>query len=221
MSVAPLILLGAGTVLSTIATLREGQQMATAESYNARVAEAQVKAVRESAAFQSETFRKQTELQEQTLTAQSKVEQAKLLREKGKTLSAQRAAYAKAGVRIDEGTPLDVMADTAANYELDLAVNRYNLESSLYANRYNLATGLEAIRYGAETDVARLQSEAEYRRRLGKSYKTASYLKAGSTLLTGLAAYGALGGFGGATGSASKGTKVISVGRSGYGKSFI
>ena len=199
--------LAAATAVTVIGQLREGQQMAGAEGYNARVAEANAKAVRESAAFQAETFRRQTEaesdilrkstaMETEVLTKQSALEQAKITKEKQKTISAQRAAYAKAGVRLEEGTPLDVMADTAAEYELDLATGRYNLASALNAKQfnlssnlaiknYNLATGLETIRYGAETDVARLQSEAEYRRRLGKSYKTASYLKSAGTLLTG------------------------------------
>ena len=155
-------LLVAGTALATIGALREGQQMATAEKYSARVAEAQAGAVRTSAAFESETLKKQSE-----------IEQAQIRRAKQKATSTQRALYAKAGVRLEEGSPLEVMADTAAQYELDLA-----------ANRYNLATGLETIRYGSETQQAQLSAEAEYRRRLAKSYRTTSYLQAGSTLLT-------------------------------------
>lgn len=158
-----IILLAATTALETISAIREGQTTSAIQKYNARVAEAEAGAIKTSAAFESETLRKQNEL-----------EQAKIAREKTKTLSTQRAAYAKAGVRIEEGTPLEVMADTAAQYELDLA-----------ANRYNLGTGLETIRYGAETQVAQKQAEAEYRRQLAKAAKTASYLKAGSTLLTG------------------------------------
>ena len=203
--------LAAATAVTVVSQLREGQQMGAGEGYNARVAEANAKAVRESAAFQTETLKRQAEtesdilrksttIETDILKKQSEVEAAKITKEKGKTISAQRAAYAKAGVRLDEGTPLDVMADTAAEYELDLATGRYNLastinakqfnlESNLAVKNYNLATGLETIRHGAETDVARLQSEAEYRRRLGKSYKQASYLKAGGTLLT--AGYGA------------------------------
>jgi len=41
-------------------------------------------------------------------------------RRKGRRLAGkQRAAYAKAGVKIDEGTPLDVLAQTAADAELN------------------------------------------------------------------------------------------------------
>jgi hypothetical protein len=165
-----LVALTAAAAVKAVGELKEGQQQSATEKYNASVAEAQAGAVKTSAAFESET-----------LTKQSELEQAKTTREKTKTLSEQRALYAKSGVRVDVGSPLDVMADTAANYELDLA-----------ANRYNLATGLETIRYGAETQTSQLSAEAQYRRQLAKSYKSASYLKAGSTLLTAAGSYGVM-----------------------------
>jgi len=181
-----IVMTAAATAVTTVSQIREGQQMAAAEKYSARVAEAQAGVIKTSAAFESETLRKQSE-----------IEQAKVAREKAKMTSAQRATYAKAGVRIEEGTPLEVMADTAAQYELDLA-----------AGRYNLATGLETIRYGAETKQAQLAAEAEYRRQLAKSYKTASYLKAGSTLLTGMSSMSSMSSMYG--GTTSKTTSVPS-----------
>lgn len=48
-------------------------------------------------------------------------------RAKEKAFGAQRAGYAKAGVT-SEGTPFEVMADTAFNYELDKAITVYNYE---------------------------------------------------------------------------------------------
>lgn len=50
-------------------------------------------------------------------------------RRKGRRLSGkQRAAFAKAGVKIDEGTPLDVLAETAANAELDALRAAFSFE---------------------------------------------------------------------------------------------
>ena len=46
---------------------------------------------------------------------------------KEKLLGSQRAGYAKAGVT-SEGTPLEVMAESAFNLELDRMVNAYNYD---------------------------------------------------------------------------------------------
>lgn len=163
MAALPIILLAAATTVKAIGEVREGQTASSIEKYNVRVAEAQRGVVGTSAVFESETLAKQSE-----------IEQTRIAREKGQAIGKQRALYAKAGVRLDEGSPLEVMADTASQFELDLA-----------ANRYNLATGLETIRYESQTQQAQLAAEAQYRRQLAKSRKTASYLQAGSTLLTG------------------------------------
>jgi len=72
-------------------------------------------------------------------------------------LASQRAMYAKAGVDISSGSPLTVMADTAAEGEKE-ALN---------------------IRFGAK-------EEAGFRRFYGKQAATAGRRAAGATLLTGL-----------------------------------
>lgn len=195
------------TALATISALREGQQMAKGAKYNASVAEAEAEAVRRSAAFQSET-----------LTRHGELEQARIARAKLKTLGTQQALYAKAGVVPYLDSPLAVTAETGAQYELDLATSRYNL-----------ATGLETIRYGSEVEQARLRTEAEWQRKLAKYYKTASYLKAGSTLLTGMYTLGSQqnpsvirGGAGGST-STYQGQNVWSPPQSswsGYGGGY-
>ena len=84
---------------------------------------------------------------------------AKLAREdelrKGRRLAGkQRAQFAKGGVRIDEGTPLDVLAQTAADAELN------------------------AIRAAFA-----LEQEADNFRSIGKTALTKGILGAGSTIL--------------------------------------
>lgn len=158
-----IVLVAAAATTEAISDIRQGQTESAVEKYNAKVAEAQAGTVQTSAVFESETLKQQ-----------SAFEQAKTLRAKKLAESSQRALYAKAGVRLDEGSPLEVMADTAAQFELDLA-----------ANRYNLGIGLEKTRYESQVKQSQLGAEAEYRRQLAKAKKTASYLKAGSTLLTG------------------------------------
>lgn len=183
----------AGGAMKTVSQIAQGKQQAANAEYNAKVAEQQAQAARENAKYQQET-----------LTQQSEYEQARIQREKQKTQATQRTLYAKSGVRLDEGSPLEVMADTAAQYEMDIA-----------ANQYNLGVGLEEIRYNTDVDVSRLKSEAAYQRTQKKAYKTASYWNAGSTILTTLGTAGTMmGGLGGgsvAKGSHSQGTKALTL----------
>jgi hypothetical protein len=162
-----LALLAGSTIMQVGSQISTGISQSKAEQYNARVAESQAESARISGAFQSEVLKQQ-----------SKTELAQIERAKKKTLSTQRATYAKSGVRVNEGSPLDVMADTAAEYELDLATSRYNTQ-----------VGLESLRYDTETAVNRPTSEAEYRKNLAKQYKTSSYYQAGGTLLSGATTY--------------------------------
>ena len=57
----------------------------------------------------------------------------------------QTARYMKAGVLL-EGTPLEVLADTAAQYEEDVAINDYNKRLAIA----KLRMGIEAERIKAE-----------------------------------------------------------------------
>ena len=86
--------------------------------------------------------------------AAGKFEKYKLRRAQEQMTSKQRALYAKSGVSM-EGSPLEVMADSYAQYELDIAVNKYNTESE--AKRLEAAAGAS---------------------------RTTGFLKAGGTLLT-------------------------------------
>ena len=79
-----------------------------------------------------------------------------------KLLSSQRAAYGAAGVDM-AGSPLLVLEDTAAQGELDA----------------------KAIRYGGEVEAKQKLSQAEIYELTGKNAKTASYYKAGTSLLSG------------------------------------
>lgn len=162
----PLII--ASGVMQAGSQISAGYQASSASRYNAMVAEAKGKALQTSADFET-----------QALEKQSAFETARILGEKAAFVSEQRAGFAKGGVRVDVGTPLEVMAETAAEFELDLA-----------ANRYNLALTKERIRYDTEVGVAQSKSEAAQHRLLAKSQKRAGFYQAGTTLLsTGASAY--------------------------------
>ncbi len=139
MSALPLVMMVAGTGLAAYGQLRQAQTASATAKYNARVAEMNADAMRKAGAF----------------------EEARLKRGKKRTEGAQAAAFAASGVRL-EGTPIEVMADTATEYEMDIA-----------ASRYNTAIG-----------VQRNISESKYQKQLSKRYRTGGYLDMGGTLLT-------------------------------------
>jgi hypothetical protein len=92
-------------------------------------------------------------------------EQERLIRKSAKELQGrQRAAAAASGVRVGTGTPLLIQADTLLTAEEDIATLKAN------------------------TDVAksRFRSSAQTFKEIGKSRRTASRFKAGSSVLSGL-----------------------------------
>ena len=132
-------------VIQAQAQLEEGKQEQKAQEFNAQIAGQQADLVRKKADLGEFKARKR-------LKAFS---------------SEQRALFAKSGVTLS-GSPLDVIQDSAANAEFDIAIDRFNLETQ--------ARGFE--------------SEAEQRRVLGKQARRRSKLRAGITLLTSVASAG-------------------------------
>ena len=101
-------------------------------------------------------------MQADQATAAAEVDVQKLERQKRQALSTQKALYAKSGVLISEGSPVEVMADTATNYQLDINTLRYN--SAVKAQQY---------RYQAGTQNS-----------LASDYNVAGLINTGSTILT-------------------------------------
>ena len=144
------ILMVAGTAVQMFSSISESQSMARAEKANAEMSLMNAAAVNKA----------------------SEYEVQKLKRAKGQTLSLQRAMYAKSGVLITEGSPLEVMADTATQFEMDIQAERYN----------------------AAVESAKYQYESKYRSGLASSYRSQGYYGAGATLLSGLGQYSLLSG---------------------------
>ncbi len=147
-------LVAAGSVMQAMSMIAEGQRMAAqaeaearAQEVNAMIAEMQAKQVETSAEY----------------------ERKKLEREKRRMLGRQRALYAKAGVLSFEGSPLEVMADTATQYEMDIAANQYN--ASILARRY---------RY----EASYRRNLSSYYSQLAPSYRIGGFIRGGATLLT-------------------------------------
>lgn len=150
------VMIGIAAV-SAIGSLQAGQASKDASEQNAQYAEQNAAISRDKANFDA------------TLQA----------RESGQLLGKARAQIAKSGVAYS-GSPIDVMADSAAQAELD-----------------NLA-----IRYGGELAARGYLNQADISRREGKQAQTASYFGAATSLLKGAsAAYGG-------TGTAAAGTPL-------------
>lgn len=84
-------------------------------------------------------------------------------------ISSQRALYGKSGVDL-AGSPLLTLEDTAGQGEIDAL----------------------AIRHGGNVEAAQQRSAATLSRMQGKSTRNASYIQAGTSLLSGAAKYGAI-----------------------------
>jgi len=98
-------LLAIGTGLQITQQIRQGKQQQQIFEFNAQVSQ-----------------------QKATLAKQSGKLRADRLRRQARTFSAkQTAAFAKAGVRLT-GSPLQVLADTAAELELDARIEEFNTE---------------------------------------------------------------------------------------------
>ena len=74
----------------------------------------------------------------------------------------QRASYAKSGVTM-EGSPLEVLADTQAQADLQEMI----------------------IRHGGQVEANAYERKGMFARRAGRSAETAGYISAGSSLLQG------------------------------------
>lgn len=105
-----------------------------------------------------------------TAEATSRYEQRQKRKEDAMLRGSQRVAYAKSGLSLSEGTPLEVMENTAAEQELDILMLKRNADIQAAGHR-SAAGG-----YRMQGDMARRQ---------GKAAKTASYWNMGSSILSG------------------------------------
>ena len=93
--------------------------------------------------------------------------------------SGQIASYAKAGVK-QEGSPLLVMIDSAAEANLDIAITDYNAKIGM------LQTQSQEKQYGISSQIAKSNAETSSNllKATGKFQKEQSYGKSANTLLS-------------------------------------
>jgi hypothetical protein len=129
---------GVGGLLEASGHAAEGEARAAAAEYNAKSAEQNAK----------------------LSVAQAREEERRLRVMSRKQLGDMRANYAASGVQM-EGSPLDVLEESAATAELDALT----------------------VRHGGQVKAAQARSEASLQRFQGEYAKAAGYLKATTTLI--------------------------------------
>lgn len=139
MAVVP-IMMAVGTAMSAMAAMKQAQAQAGAMKFNATIAEQNATSARDQATA--------AEMQQRT--------------EAEKRLGAMRASYGASGVTM-EGSPLDVLSESASMAELDA----------------------QNIRYQGDLKARGYQNTAELDRANASNAKSQGYMKAGSELLMG------------------------------------
>jgi hypothetical protein len=113
-----------GQVSSGINQQRQVEYNRQQAAYNQKLAEANAQSVRQMAEYNAELERRQaaaTRAAGEMAANQKDAEGRRLL-------STQQALFAGAGVDTASGSPLTIMADTAANIERDILTTKYNYE---------------------------------------------------------------------------------------------
>jgi len=130
----------AGTAVSAWSAIQAGRERESAAKYNAEMEF--IQGIKEKAARQLEERKHREKTQ--------------------RLLARQKSLYLKAGVAM-EGTPLEVIGQTAAEAEIDAMI----------------------IEAGGQAAYLERLGRMGMFRELGESYRQAGYLRAGTTLLTG------------------------------------
>ena len=127
-----------GTALDIFGKVKQGQEAKEAAEFNARIAEEEAGLIRQSSILTEFQQRKQLD----------------------QTTGKQIAAVARSGIAFT-GSPLIVMADSLANAELGIQIDKFNAESA----------------------ARRKESGAKQLRRFGRQDERSAFISAGATLL--------------------------------------
>ncbi len=117
-----------GQLLEGFGQLQKSKDQSLVEQLNAAVARANASAIQTAGEFDTRSLEKQ----------------------KKRFGGLQHAGYAKAGVR-SEGSPIDVMIDSAAQFETDILISKYNTKVG------EIQANLTSKLYDAESKKAKAQ----------------------------------------------------------------
>lgn len=173
MSFDPITMLIAGTGAAAFGSVMQGEAQAQASEYNAAVA------------------RQNAVIAQQQGAAAVQAQQ----RDAARKIGSMVANYGASGVQTDSGSPLDVLADSAAMATLDSLTLKYN-------------AALKAAGYQSQATLDNMQAETA---------STSGVLNAGASALKGYSMYtafsgNAIPGFGSSSGTVGPGAIVGGVG---------
>ena len=161
-ALALLGLIGAG--ISAYGQYQQGQESKQASMYNASVMEQEASMARAGAERENEITRQNAVLNEYRQRKQMAY-----------SIGSQVGGYAKSGVSVSTGSPLDVMADSISNAELEIQMGQWNAKNEMAMNTYNTEIG-----------ARNRESSAKLQRMYGISNaKNANYQAVGTLLSSG------------------------------------
>lgn len=147
----------ASTLMSAAGQIQQGNAANAAAKYNNQIAQMNAKI---------------SENQARDAIERGQKEEQKKRAEIAKISGAQTAAMAANGVDISFGSPLDTLVDTAVQGELDALTIR----SNTYREEYDYRVRAANMRAGGQLELMK-----------GSAAKTAGFMGAGSTILSGAA----------------------------------
>ncbi len=165
-----------GALLSGYGSKRDADATAAQMDFNARQTMMDAAIARQNAEAQAKFIRSQG-------VAQARVarEEAQMLRESGRRLTGrQRTQIAKSGLRM-EGTPLELIAETIENIELDAIKHR---QAGIYKQKEaDWQAGL--VQRGASFQAGQMESSAAFQSGMAGSTRTAGTISMFSSFLGG------------------------------------
>ena len=159
----PMVMAGAalvGGAVSAYGQYQQGQDAKKAANYNANIAQQEAGFIRANAAQEASLIRENAVLNEYRSRKQLKM-----------NMGSQVASYAARGVTFT-GSPLDIIADSIANQELEIQINKWNSKSE----------EIGVMNRGAQQSSLR-ESQAKMMRMQGQSAANAGMWNAAGTLL--------------------------------------
>ncbi len=152
----PIGMMVAGALLGAIGNIEAGKAASAAASYNAKLAENEAK---------------HALIRANDAEARGRTEEDKLRRQAAGFQGEQITTFAANGVTLDSGSPLQILADTAEELELDARTIRHNASMEAWNFKNQSYNAL------AQANLSKWE---------GKQARTNSYISAGTSLLSGL-----------------------------------
>ena len=165
----------AGIGMQVAGQIQQGYAASSAAQANANLAEMQGKETNIANEYNAAVARANAE----AIKASSEIDIQRQIKAKGQLRGTQVAGYGAAGVKL-EGSPLNVLIDSAAQAELDIAITQFNAKTSATQAEY------QAKEFGRQGQAAMALSstQAAQQRQIGKYYITQGWMGGTGTLLS-------------------------------------